>query len=141
MKKYTLTKTTKEYFGTTLYQIKALKDFNNVSKGDLGGYIEKEENLSQENNAWVYGNALVSGDAEVSGDARVYGKLKLLSGYFFGYRQKEEKIKFTEIDDSYELISKGEIKLGEEEPEIKEVTMDEVAEKFGIDVKSLKIKK
>ena len=31
----------------TLYRIKALKDFNNVKKGDLGGYIEKPYNLDQ----------------------------------------------------------------------------------------------
>ena len=68
-KKYCLTKTTKEWFGTTLFQIEATANFGNVSKGDLGGWIEKEENLSQENNAWVYGNARVSGDAWVSGSA------------------------------------------------------------------------
>lgn len=83
MKKYSLTKTTKEYLGRTLFQIKAEISFGNVSKGELGGYIEKEENLSQEDNAWVYsnarvfGNAKVSGDAKVSGYARVYGKLKI----------------------------------------------------------------
>ena len=57
MKKYTLTKTTKEWCGQTLFQIKAEMDFGNVSKGELGGYIEKEDNLSQDGNAWVSGNA------------------------------------------------------------------------------------
>ena len=73
MKKYSLTKTTKECFGITLFQIKAEISFGNVSKGELGGYIEKEENLSQEGNAWVSGDARVFGDAMVSGDARVSG--------------------------------------------------------------------
>ena len=31
---------------TTLYRIEALKDFRYVKKGDLGGWIEKEDNLS-----------------------------------------------------------------------------------------------
>ena len=43
----------------TLYQIKALKDFSDVKSGDLGGWIEKESNLSQEGNAWVNGDAWI----------------------------------------------------------------------------------
>jgi len=62
MNKYKLTKT-KEAFGITLYRIKALKDFGDVKKGDLGGWIEKEENLSQENFCWVSGDARVFGNA------------------------------------------------------------------------------
>ena len=73
MKKYELTKNTKNWCGTILYQIKALKEFGNVSKGELGGFIEKEESLEHDGNAWVYGNARVFGDASVSGDARVFG--------------------------------------------------------------------
>ena len=73
MKKYSLTSNKIEVLGTTLFQIKAEMSFGSVSKGDLGGYIEKESNLSMEGNAWVYGNAQVSGDARVYGNARVYG--------------------------------------------------------------------
>ena len=73
MKKFELTTNTKIVFGKKLFQIKALVSFRNVEKGDLGGWIEKEENLSQEGNAWVYGNARVSDNAEVSGNAWVYG--------------------------------------------------------------------
>ena len=40
-----------------MYRIKSLIDFEDVKAGDLGGYVEKEENLSQSGNAWVYGNA------------------------------------------------------------------------------------
>jgi len=77
MKKYKLTKTTKEYLGTTLYQIEAIMGFSNVKKGDLGGWIEKEENLSQVDNCWVFGNAQVYDDAQVSGDARVFGNAQV----------------------------------------------------------------
>lgn len=59
--------------GKILYRIEALGDFGNVKKGDLGGYLEKEENLSQDRYCWVSGNARVYGNAWVYGDARVYG--------------------------------------------------------------------
>lgn len=72
MKKYETTSNTKIFFEHELYQIKALKDFGNVKVGDLGGYIEKEGNLSQEGKAWIRGNALVCGDARVSGDAQIH---------------------------------------------------------------------
>ena len=59
--------------GTVLYRIKALKDFGDVRKGQLGGYIQKEKNLSHENNAWVYTGAKVYGNAEVYGNAIIFG--------------------------------------------------------------------
>jgi hypothetical protein len=77
MKKYKLTKVTKEWLGVTLYQIEALRSFGAVSKGEKGGYISKEDNLSQDGDAWVYGNAWVSGDARVYGDAWVYGNARV----------------------------------------------------------------
>ena len=69
MKKFELTTDTKMRFGKKLFRIKALISFGNVKVGDMGGYIEKEENLSQSGNAWVSGNAEVLGNALVSGDA------------------------------------------------------------------------
>ena len=56
---------------TRLHRVKALKDFGSVKVGDIGGWIEKEENLSHFGNAWVYGNAQVYGDAQVYGNAKV----------------------------------------------------------------------
>lgn len=69
MKKYELTDETIEVYGTALHRIKALKDFGNVKKGELGGYVESEHNLSQEGNCWVCGNAEVYDNAEVCGNA------------------------------------------------------------------------
>ena len=40
-----------EHSGIKLYRIRALKDFGYIKKGDKGGYIEKETNLSQEGEA------------------------------------------------------------------------------------------
>ena len=73
MKKYELTSETKLWFGRTLFRIKALASFDDVNAGELGGFVEKEENLEQYGNAWVYGDAQVSDNARVCGDAQVYG--------------------------------------------------------------------
>ena len=35
----------------------------------MGGFVEKEDNISENFEAWVYGNAKVSGDAKVWGNA------------------------------------------------------------------------
>ena len=56
-KKYELTDITMQFHGRTLYRIRALKDFLNVEKGDLGGWVSNENNLSQEGYCWVYDNA------------------------------------------------------------------------------------
>lgn len=60
-------------FGIKLFQIKCTKSFKYAQKGDFGGYVEKEGNLDQKNDAWVSGNARVFGNARVSGDAWVSG--------------------------------------------------------------------
>lgn len=96
-KKFELTTNTKMWFGKKLFQVKALVSFGNVQAGDLGGYVEKEENLSCDGNAWVYGNALVCGDAEVCGNALVYddadylviGPIGSRNAYTTFYRRKD----------------------------------------------------
>ena len=70
MKKFELTtEFITNMFGKKLFRIKALVEFGNVKAGELGGYVEKEETVSQDGNAWVSGNAEVSGNARVSSDA------------------------------------------------------------------------
>ena len=79
-KKYELTDETKVVNGVTLHRIRALVAIAaiGVAAGDLGGWIEREENLSQvSGNAWVYGNAQVSGNAWVYGDAQVSGNARV----------------------------------------------------------------
>jgi conserved domain protein len=47
-KKYKIRKDLNYTFnGHKLYRVEALKDFGNVKKGSIGGFIEKEDNLSQ----------------------------------------------------------------------------------------------
>lgn len=57
MKKFEFTGETKTislFFRTaTLHRIRAVAEFALVKIGDLGGWIEKEENLSHEGDAWV----------------------------------------------------------------------------------------
>lgn len=84
-KKYEFTEETLEWNGHILHRIKALRDFGKVKAGRLGGWIEKEDNLSHEGNCWVDNDAKVCGnaivcddaivydDAVVNGDAKVYG--------------------------------------------------------------------
>ena len=55
--KYEFTGEIKVEFGITLRRIRAAVAFRGIAKGDLGGFIEKEDNLSQAGNAWVSGNA------------------------------------------------------------------------------------
>lgn len=73
MKKYILTEETKRIWGTTLHRIRAIRDFKNVKEGDLGGWIESENNLSHEGNAWVFDNAQVWENARVFDNAEVHG--------------------------------------------------------------------
>lgn len=78
MKKFELTSEfVTNAFGVKLFRIRALIEFGYVEVGDKGGFVEKEENLSQDGNAWVYGNARVSGNALVSDNARVYGNAEV----------------------------------------------------------------
>lgn len=66
---------TKNYGGHTLYRIRALKDISNsnanISKGDIGGWVESEENLSQDGNCWVGRNACVLNKAKVLENALI----------------------------------------------------------------------
>ncbi len=102
IKKYELIDVGDNYVGNRkVYRVKALHDFGSVKKGDLGGYVENEDNLSHSGNcwifddayvidkarvyddaiiassAWVFDNAEVFGNANVSGDAFIYHYAKV----------------------------------------------------------------
>ena len=105
--KYKLTEESISYFGKTLYRIEALKDFANVKKGDKGGYVQSEDNLSQRGNCWIYGNAKVShnaivcGNAKVSDNAEVYGDTEV-----FGNAQVSDN---TKVFDNVEVYGNAKI--------------------------------
>ena len=77
-----------------MLRIIALKNFSDVKRGDRGGLIKKEENLSQIGDCWVFENAKVSGNARVcenakiSGNAWVHGKA-LVRGDAWVYGQAQ----------------------------------------------------
>lgn len=82
MKKYEFTGETKKTGisgDITVRRIRAVVSFGEIKAGEIGGWIEKEENLSQEGGAWIcgdaeaYANARVFGNAEIRDNARVYG--------------------------------------------------------------------
>lgn len=79
MKKYKLTNESISFYGRELYRIEALKDFSNVKKGDKGGFVESEGNLSQHDDCWVYDNAKVFKGAKVYDNARVSGNAKVFN--------------------------------------------------------------
>ena len=85
LKKYEVTGETKQHCGRTLCRIKRLSD------GLIGGWVEKEDNLSHEGSCFIYDEAMVydrakvldnaivknsaeiCGHAEIADDAQVYG--------------------------------------------------------------------
>lgn len=90
MKKYELEESTKvEYNGISMCRIKALMNFTSVngrfvSHGDLGGFIEKEGNLSQEGICWIFDDARVFNEAHVFDSAVIEGKANVLDSATIG---------------------------------------------------------
>ena len=86
---YEFTGETIAVYNKILHRIRATKDLpeHEVEKGELGGWIEKYENLVDNawvsenakvfDNAMVFGNAMIFGDAIVYGNARVHGNSEI----------------------------------------------------------------
>ena len=81
-KKYELTDECKSVSGVKLFRIRALKEIArfSVKIGDLGGWIEKEDNLSHRGDAWVSDSAWVCGDSKVFGDSKISGDTRVFGG-------------------------------------------------------------
>ncbi|HEL1667359.1 hypothetical protein F6P40_09735 [Streptococcus suis] len=80
------------FWGWKLFRIRALISFGSVEVGDLGGYIEKEENLSHDGNAWVseLGDIIVFKNHWSSGRHFTYTKSNKMwkVGCFYGTGQE-----------------------------------------------------
>lgn len=87
-KKFRLTNETINFNGVTLYRIEALRDFSDIKVGDKGGYIEREENLSQCGNAQVYGDAVIESQRDY-----IVFKNFWSSGRYFTYTRSNKKWK------------------------------------------------
>ena len=129
MKKFELTTETKiNIFGKKLFRIKALISFGFIHAGEEGGWVEKEENLSQSGDAWVSGNAEVFGDAEVFGNAdytTIHGfgtrfrtttffrckdkKIRVSCGCFFGtiseFKEQVKRTRDGKVAEEYLMIA------------------------------------
>lgn len=131
MKKFELTSEFKiDLSGRKLFRIKALIDIEryDVKACYLGGWVEKEDNLSQNGDAWVSGNAQVSGDANVFGNAdyttikgfgTVYrtttffrcqdGAVRVTCGSFYGtideFREQIKRTREGKVADEYLKIA------------------------------------
>lgn len=84
-------------FGVKLFQIKCTKSFKYAKEGDLGGYVEKDENLDQESDAEVSGNARVYGDAEIDNNNKHCGFdcFGSANRHTHAYLTKENKVEIT----------------------------------------------
>ena len=83
--KYELTDETMEFHINsedvyTLYRIRALEDFGDVKKGDLGGWVESESNLSQKGNCWIYDESKVFNNARICDNGNVHDEATVRSG-------------------------------------------------------------
>lgn len=59
-----------------LHRIRALRDIGDrVKAGDLGGFVEREENLSFEpgDDAWIFDDAIAAGEGCVDKGSRLFG--------------------------------------------------------------------
>lgn len=78
--KFKLTDATKDFGGTKVHRIVAVKDFGNIRAGHLGGWIEKEENLTHAGDCWIYDEGIVLNDACIRDNAQVRDEA-VVSGY------------------------------------------------------------
>lgn len=62
------------------YRIRALRDFGDVQKGMLGGYVEEESCLSHEGDCWIYGNSFVGKGCRVMEYSKIYDNTNIIGG-------------------------------------------------------------
>ena len=72
-KKYKLTDETIEFNGVKLHRIEALRDLVCVKKGDKGGFVQSEKNLSQFGNCWIFDDSKAIGNSHVLKNAVLSG--------------------------------------------------------------------
>ena len=76
-KKYELTKKSYEIDDVFFFQIRALRSFGNIKKGELGGWVENENNLSHKGDCWISDDAQVFDTAQVSDHAQISGNVQI----------------------------------------------------------------
>lgn len=78
MNKYEIDKTLSKINdqGVTLYRVRKISNDPN-SKGEIGGWVETENNLSQQGKCWIYDEVEVSGEAKIKEDACIFQNVKI----------------------------------------------------------------
>ena len=115
--KFKLTSETKEVNWIKLYRIEATMPFGNVSKWEKGWWIERENNLSQDGNAWVY------------------DKIKLKFGWCFARKGKDWNV--SEIENEWVILLIKDYKPVEEKI-VQKLTVKEICDKLGYEVEIVK---
>lgn len=83
-RKYEFTGETQEFNGRTLRRIRAVRRFGSVEAGDIGGWLESEDNLSHDGDCWVYNSARVYDNAQVYNSARVGDSARVYGSAWVG---------------------------------------------------------
>lgn len=119
-KKYELIDESIRRLGVTLYRIRALRDFGNVKKGALGGFVQSEANLSHYGDSWVYDDAKVFDRARVIENGKVFynaevmGKAIISKNSRVSYRAcvtgKAILTDFAHVDDNASVCGRAIIK-------------------------------
>lgn len=73
MKKYEVTDIAHPQY-PWLHRIRALRDFADIKAGTLGGYVQDEDNLSQDGTCWIYNDAIAMEEAHVAEGGQLFGK-------------------------------------------------------------------
>ena len=134
MKKFEFTGETKTLInGVILHRIRAVVEFKvgifTVKVDELGGWIEKEANLSQDGNAWVSGDAWVlksthymvmgpmgSRNAFTTFFRNKEGTIKVVCGCFFGdIHEFLEKVTQTPGDSNYPRVYRAAVQVALEQ--------------------------
>lgn len=66
-----------DIYGKKLYRIQAIRNFGDIKKGDIGGYIQSQKNLAHDGDCWVYDDAVVFENAKISQDAKIYNNARI----------------------------------------------------------------
>lgn len=119
MKKYVLTENRKvmdDKYGNkrTLIQVQALKEFktitgDTISAGDFGGWVESEENLSQQGNAWLDKESYAFDTSVITGNAYIKNSSLFDAVFISGDSTVEE----SKLFDSTIVTSQSEIEKSE----------------------------
>lgn len=115
-KKYRLTSYSKVIDGHMLFRIRALKSFGGIKAGDLGGYVESENNLSQYKTCWidmasaVYESARVCDNATISHSV-MYGDSMALDSAQVKYTTMKDKSSIRGTSMAYNAFIKSDSKI------------------------------